>query len=209
MTTSFTRYFRFGLPDFNTEPWHDTWNTLVNYIDAVLFKMLLVQEGDLWKNSHAYVPGDFVVSPEDGSFWVNLVAHTSIAAPSTFTNDRTAHPSFWAAVASSTSSPTAVIPTIITVGGLGVVNEQFVVLNKTVAAATAITLPSVAARSGNDLIIVDWAGNAGDITVTPNGAETIMGLASWVMASVDGFGFGARVRLTPNTTLNGWIVTGV
>lgn len=82
------------------------------------------------------------------------------------------------------------------------------VLNRAVGGNSVVNLGAVAARGGLGLSIVDWAGNAGQITVNPNGAETIMGLPVGMVVSVgQGIGAAGLLNLTPDTTLNGWIQT--
>ncbi len=77
-------------------------------------------------------------------------------------------------------------------------NTSAEVLNKFIASATSITLGTVAGRNGLPLVIADVANNAGDITITPNGAETIMGFSSYIMGS------GGSMTLYPSTALGGW-----
>ena len=73
-------------------------------------------------------------------------------------------------------------------------------------AATAVTLPTVASRDGLPLHIVDWSSSITDhaITITPNGAETIMRAATWVIYS--NASQNASVTLYPSTTLSGWYI---
>ena|SRR5882672_515405 len=92
-------------------------------------------------------------------------------------------------------------PTIKTTAGPFVVtNELMYILNKAAPSITAITLPAVATRNQQWLMIVDWGGNAGDITLTPAGGQTIQGQATWIIGS------GGKIILVPSTSLSGWIV---
>lgn len=74
----------------------------------------------------------------------------------------------------------------VTTGNLTVARERAVFVNKTSGAATTITLPPISAGStGRRLItVLDQKGDAAtnNITVTPNGGDTIMGAASYVIA---------------------------
>lgn len=80
-----------------------------------------------------------------------------------------------------------------------------VILNKSAPSATGITLPPVADRNNLPLKIVDYGGNAGDITITPDGTEKIMGLSSATLVSNgQGVGLAAVITLYPDTTLGGW-----
>lgn len=72
--------------------------------------------------------------------------------------------------------------------------------------ATSVTLPSVAAQDGVPLRIIDWSTSVTDhgITITPDGAETIMNLASWPIYS--NASQNASITLYPSTTLSGWYI---
>jgi hypothetical protein len=75
---------------------------------------------------------------------------------------------------------------IVTSGGYTVVNESIVIVNKTVGAATTITLPPSLASNPpqvREIIIADGKGDAAtnNITVNPNGTDTINGLTTFVM----------------------------
>lgn len=87
-----------------------------------------------------------------------------------------------------------------TAGPFGITTEGFLILNKGTPSVTVINLPHVASRSLVPLRIIDWAGNAGDITINPISGETIMGLASWIVNS------GGSILLFPIVDLSGWAV---
>lgn len=98
-------------------------------------------------------------------------------------------------------------PLILTTAGpFTITTETYVALNKGAPSITSIVLPPVADRNRQPLKVVDWAGNAGDITFTPDGAETIEGLATWTLASSGGPGLGGRIILMPSEDLSGWAV---
>lgn len=98
MTTSFTRYFRWGIPDFTTGPWHGDWDTLVRSIDRTLYSALIAAGAVEWTNATAFEPGTIAIDPDDGTIWVVEVAHTSAVSPTTFAQDRTANPTFWSSL---------------------------------------------------------------------------------------------------------------
>lgn len=84
-------------------------------------------------------------------------------------------------------------------------DDGVIVLNKAAPSNTTITLPQVALRNGLPLTIVDFNGNGGDITVLPDGAETIMSLAQAVIISNGaGVGLAGLLVITPNVALQGW-----
>jgi len=47
-----------------------------------------------WYNETTYAKAD-AVRESDGTYWICAVAHTSAAEPTTFAEDRTAHPTYW------------------------------------------------------------------------------------------------------------------
>lgn len=73
-------------------------------------------------------------------------------------------------------------------------------------ATTGLTLPSVTAQDGVPLSIVDWSTAVTDhtITLTPDGAETIMKAATWPIYS-NAASLGS-LTLYPSTVLNGWYI---
>lgn len=99
MTLQFTPNFRFGIPDFNSEPWHADFEALVRAIDTAIHDALVAAGADQWANSTVYAVAKIVISPDDGSMWVCAVAHTSPASPTTFASFRAANPTYWNAVA--------------------------------------------------------------------------------------------------------------
>jgi len=75
---------------------------------------------------------------------------------------------------------------IVLSGDYTVANESLIVVNKTVGAATAVTLPaSVTADGRREVVVLDGKGDAGtnNITVTAAGSDTINGAATYVMAA--------------------------
>jgi hypothetical protein len=83
--------------------------------------------------------------------------------------------------------------------------DAFIISNLGTSGTIALALPAVSVRAGLALRLCDWAGNA-TINVTPNGAETIMGLASAsLQSSGQGAGAGASLTLYPSAALSGWL----
>lgn len=82
-----------------------------------------------------------------------------------------------------------------------------IAIQRVAPTATGIQLPSVTAQDGIPLHIIDWStGIAADhvITITPDGAETIMQDPTWpVYSTATQLG---SVTLYPSTTLNGWYI---
>lgn len=95
MTTSHTRYFRWGVPDFDSDPWHSEFDALARSIDRTVYGALIAAGAELWENSTAYEPGNFAIDSTTGAIYVNTVSHTSAASPTTFATDRANHPTYW------------------------------------------------------------------------------------------------------------------
>lgn len=92
-----------------------------------------------------------------------------------------------------------------TAGPFTITDETYIVLNKGAPSATTINLPLASARSGQSLRVLDWAGNAGDITISPHVGDTIEAQSSWIISS-GGAGLGGKITLYPVPDLNGWLV---
>lgn len=83
-------------------------------------------------------------------------------------------------------------------------DDDIIYVNKSSGAATGVALPAVAARSSKKpLTIVDAKGDASsnNITLTPNGAETIVGLATWVIDADYG-----KITLRPFAAGSKWLI---
>lgn len=98
-------------------------------------------------------------------------------------------------------------PTVVTTSSyvIDAADSEFIIINRVSPVTTALTLPSIAARllaRPEPFTIIDIStaiGGAGHtITVTPDGAETIMRQATWTMFStVDQLSF---ITLLPFTS---------
>jgi hypothetical protein len=94
-------------------------------------------------------------------------------------------------------------------GPFTIKNEQIFILNKSVGGNTTINLPAISTRRPSpqgDLAIYDWAGNAGSVTIVPNGTEYIMGANSpWVALSGGVAQSGTIITFKPIFPI-GWVV---
>ena len=82
--------------------------------------------------------------------------------------------------------------------------DDIVEVNKTVGEATTVNLPLASARaSGRSIKIVDGKGDASSnaLTITPAGADTIVGLSTYVINFDRG-----SVDLLPNFNEDGWLI---
>lgn len=108
----------------------------------------------------------------------------------------------------SAASGTARSHTKVTAAGTYTVdadNDDIIEINKTVAAANTVQLPLAAARtSGRAITVVDGKLDAAtnNITLSPAGADTIVGLSGWTI----NFNGGA-VSLLPRFDEDGWLIT--
>jgi hypothetical protein len=236
MTLSYTQFFKFGIPDFLTGPWHGDFGAMVRAIDSVLYNNVILNGATIWANSTAYLIGHVVISPDDGTVYICAIAHTSAVSPTTFSADRIAHPTFWTSLTSALAILIAYTPSgtlislnvqaaidelelnkaprypgvqIVTVAGAVVVANSTgkLILNKSAPSVTPVQLPLMANFTLNELLISDFAGNSGDITITPGAGEKIGGLAAnapWVIGS-GGAGLGGSIRLSKVVGV-GWAV---
>lgn len=81
------------------------------------------------------------------------------------------------------------------------VTDTVIIFNKGAAEPSQVILPAISTRvlSGLriPLEIYDYAGNAGNITLTPSGSEKIMGVSSWIVTSGGTLGTGGAIRILP------------
>lgn len=113
-----------------------------------------------------------------------------------------ATPALWAALLTSGY----VFQSVAGLAGAVLSSTSLLAVQRVAPAATALTLPSVASRSGKALQIVDWstAVAAHTLNVTPAGAETIMLKPSWQLLSTSDQLAG--LTLFPSIDLNGWVI---
>lgn len=97
--TSFTAHFRIAIPDFNQEPWHADLEASIRSIDTALYQAILIQNVANWLNSTVYAIGAIVIDSATGLMWTCAVANTSSVSPTTFAQERVAHPTYWNATA--------------------------------------------------------------------------------------------------------------
>lgn len=97
--TDFTAHFRFPIPDFLQDPWHAELEAAIRAIDTAVYEALLTQSVDIWLNSTVYAVSAIVIDSATGLMWTCAVANTSSASPTTFAQERVAHPTYWNATA--------------------------------------------------------------------------------------------------------------
>lgn len=95
-------------------------------------------------------------------------------------------------------------PRVVTADFVVGAGDATIAIQKVAPAATAGTLPSVVGRNGKPISIIDWSSGIVDhtITLTPDGAETIMQQPTWTLVS--NAANLASITLWPSETLNGW-----
>jgi len=95
---------------------------------------------------------------------------------------------------------------IITTSGVVTVSatDTAIILNKAAPSSTSFLLPTVASRNGLALHVSDFAGTGGDMVLTAQGGETIMGLGTLTIGSGGVAGTGGYATIYPNTDLSGW-----
>jgi hypothetical protein len=86
-------------PDFDQTPWDEDINNNLAILDAAYGKFITIAGlTGAWLNNTMYVVGQVTVDGVSSTMWQCLVSHTSAATPTTFAQDRAAHPSYWTSV---------------------------------------------------------------------------------------------------------------
>lgn len=177
MTVSYTTNFRFGIPDFNTAPWHADFDALVRQMDRVLYQVATAAFTTVWANSTVFTVGKVVIDSVTGLMWIAQVAHTSAATPTTFAQDRAAHPTFWLLFAISTAGQVSFTPA----GNIVATNVQAAIEeingdigNRVIAPATNVNA-QVPTWDGNDSKTLSGTGY--DVGTTANDLVQLDGSA--------------------------------
>jgi hypothetical protein len=98
MTLTYTKNYRFPKTDFMSEPWiQGIWDSF-DAIDSLMYGQAASNGTSIWQNSYQYNLGLQVIDSVDSSTWVCVTSHTSAASPTTFAQDRAAHPTYWNAI---------------------------------------------------------------------------------------------------------------
>ena len=93
-----TPYLRLTKPPFDQIPWDQAINGDMDIIDGFIAQYMSVPNfNGAWGNSTPYVVGQVLLDTINSSMWICQVSHTSAAAPTTFSQDRTTHPTYWVA----------------------------------------------------------------------------------------------------------------
>lgn len=96
MSVTVTPNLRLNVPYYDQAPWDADVNNNWTILDSVVSTLISIPGlAGVWANATAYTIGQVVTDPANGSIWKCNVAHTSAVAPTTFAQDRTAHPSYW------------------------------------------------------------------------------------------------------------------
>jgi hypothetical protein len=84
------------LPDFNLSPWHDEINANFRNIDATIKSVFGIDSllGE-YQNSTAVTTGQRYFDTSTGFYYEAQSDFTTLAAPNTFADERTAHPTRW------------------------------------------------------------------------------------------------------------------
>ena len=101
----YTKYFEFEVPQFDFPSWHTYYSRNIKTIDSILYLMTGTDSlRGTWKNSTLYKIGDRVIDVDNSLAFECFVEHTSMAVPTLFSQDRTAHPTYWQEVTFISSS---------------------------------------------------------------------------------------------------------
>lgn len=97
MTTLYTTNLGLEKPDFRSPDWAGAIQRDLDAIDEAIHNVLM--DVTPWANSVAVVIGEirFDTTVNPFSYWICNVAHTTATTPTTFAQERAAHPTYWAA----------------------------------------------------------------------------------------------------------------
>ena len=91
-----TPYLRLTKPPFDSIPWDQAINGDLDILDSFAAQFLSIPNfSGVWSNSTAYIVGQVILDAPGATLWQCNISHTSAATPTTFAQDRTAHPTFW------------------------------------------------------------------------------------------------------------------
>ncbi len=107
--TTYTPFLRLAKPPFDSIPWDQAINGDMDIIDAFIQRYMFVPNYvGQWMNSTAYLSGQSALDVSNGVVYQAQVTHTSATLPTTFVQDRLAHPNYWV-VTTNVASPSVVI----------------------------------------------------------------------------------------------------
>lgn len=85
-----------NVPDFDTAPWHDLVNNNFQVIDGIIHTMFgITNVKGVYLNSTAVSAGERYIDATTGEMFEVVVDYVTDPVPTTFSADRTAHPSNW------------------------------------------------------------------------------------------------------------------
>jgi hypothetical protein len=95
----YTTYFDLEVPTFDFPAWHTYYERNLKTIDGIMYLMSgSTSLKGVWKNSIYYEVGDRVVDIDAAEAYECFIDHTSASPPTTFNEDRNAHPTYWMGV---------------------------------------------------------------------------------------------------------------
>lgn len=96
MPTTPTPNLRLNRVAADVRNWHDRVNANFSVLDAAIGTYIALSNlQGVWTNSTAYTVGQAVVDDTSGTIYSCLVNNTSAASPTTFAEERSAHPTYW------------------------------------------------------------------------------------------------------------------
>jgi len=97
-----TPILRLNVPEFDQDPWDTDVNDNWYVLDATVGRFITVPNlTGIWKNSTDYAVGQTAIEQSTSITWQCMVAHTSPAEPTTFSDDRAANPGRWNEITAS------------------------------------------------------------------------------------------------------------
>jgi len=101
MTTAHTNTLRLSKPDFRDPGWGNDINDNMDILDTITQALAASQNFEPWINGPGVITdvGEirFDIAATPISYWICNVTHTNATGPTTFAQERAAHPTYWSA----------------------------------------------------------------------------------------------------------------
>lgn len=188
----------------NFHVWAQTMNDNLTMVDAAISGFIVFNNlRGAWANSTTYALADTVVDLSTAVIWQANVAHTSSTIPTTFTEERTTHPTYWSPYSAAARARGAWTPnTVYALNDFVVSGNQYAVC---IAANTSGATFAADLALGYWSILIDLSSVGSSVLPVPGGAADAN---KFVVTPASGLGY--TITSVPNVlTLLGATSIGI